>query len=159
MLLVVKNLPANAGNMRLWFNPWAGKIPWRKAWQPTPVFLPGESPWSEEPGRLQSIEYKELDWSNLACTNTCTHIIKSLCCAPETNKELEHLSLSLGFGINELWEMALTNWVSSSFTCTVEKILPAFQHSYHHMGQRKGPADRWQGFHWMKQNMNKLVSE
>ena len=24
-------------------NPWAGKIPWRRAWQPTPVFLPGES--------------------------------------------------------------------------------------------------------------------
>ena len=22
-------------------------------WQPTPVFLPGESPWREEPGRLQ----------------------------------------------------------------------------------------------------------
>ena len=25
------------------FHPWAGKIPWRRAWQPTPVFLPGES--------------------------------------------------------------------------------------------------------------------
>ena len=25
------------------FNPWVGKIPWRKAWQPTPIFLPGES--------------------------------------------------------------------------------------------------------------------
>ena len=25
------------------FNPWVGKIPWRKAWHPTPVFLPGES--------------------------------------------------------------------------------------------------------------------
>ena len=25
------------------FNPLAGKIPWRMAWQPTPVFLPGES--------------------------------------------------------------------------------------------------------------------
>ena len=24
------------------------------AWQPTPVFLPGESLWTEEPGRLQS---------------------------------------------------------------------------------------------------------
>ena len=24
-------------------NPWVGKIPWRRAWQPTPVFLPGES--------------------------------------------------------------------------------------------------------------------
>ena len=27
-----------------------GKIPWRRAWQPTPVFLPGESPWTEKPG-------------------------------------------------------------------------------------------------------------
>ena len=25
------------------FNLWVGKIPWRRAWQPTPVFLPGES--------------------------------------------------------------------------------------------------------------------
>ena len=25
------------------FNPWLRKIPWRRAWQPTPVFLPGES--------------------------------------------------------------------------------------------------------------------
>ena len=27
---------------------------WRRARQPTPVFLPGESPWTEEPGGLQS---------------------------------------------------------------------------------------------------------
>ena len=25
------------------FNPWFGKIPWRREWQPTPVFLPGKS--------------------------------------------------------------------------------------------------------------------
>ena len=25
------------------FDPWVGKIPWRRPWQPTPVFLPGES--------------------------------------------------------------------------------------------------------------------
>ena len=24
------------------FNPWIRKIPWRRAWQPTPVFLPGK---------------------------------------------------------------------------------------------------------------------
>ena len=29
--------------MRCWFDPWVGKIPWRSAWQPTPVFLPGEA--------------------------------------------------------------------------------------------------------------------
>ena len=24
------------------FDPWVGQIPWRRAWQPTPVLLPGE---------------------------------------------------------------------------------------------------------------------
>ena len=37
---MVKNLPAM---QETWFNPRVGKIPWRRKWQPTPVFLPGES--------------------------------------------------------------------------------------------------------------------
>ena len=41
--LVVKNPPANAGDKRCGFDPWVGKIPWRRSWQPTAVFLPGES--------------------------------------------------------------------------------------------------------------------
>ena len=41
---MVKNLPVNARNiMKCRFNPWVRKILWRRAWQPTPVFLPGES--------------------------------------------------------------------------------------------------------------------
>ena len=50
------------------FDPWVEKILWRKAWQPTPVFLPGESPWTEEPGGLQSIGSQRggHDWSDLA---------------------------------------------------------------------------------------------
>ena len=92
MKLVVKNPPVGAVDAR--FYPWVRKIPWRKAWQSTPVLLPGEShgkrnlvayspwgckesditehnmeeemathcnilawkiPWTEEPGRLQSM--------------------------------------------------------------------------------------------------------
>ena len=34
------------------FDSWARKIPWRRNWQPTPVFS-WEIPWTEEPGRLQ----------------------------------------------------------------------------------------------------------
>ena len=42
--LVVKNLLASAGRrMRHRFDPWVGRIPWRRVQQPTPVFLPGES--------------------------------------------------------------------------------------------------------------------
>ena len=36
------------------FSPWVGTIPRRRAWQPTPVFLPGESPWTKETGGLRS---------------------------------------------------------------------------------------------------------
>ena len=37
-----------------------GKICWRRAQQPTPVFSPGESPWAEETGRLQFIELQRI---------------------------------------------------------------------------------------------------
>ena len=46
---------------RLGFDLWVGKIPWKRARQPTPVFLPEESPWTEEPGGLQSMGCKESD--------------------------------------------------------------------------------------------------
>ena len=44
---LLKNPPA------VW-ETWVGKIPWMTAWQPTSVFLPGESPWTGKSGRLQS---------------------------------------------------------------------------------------------------------
>ena len=40
---LVKYPPANAADKRHAFNPWIRKIPWRRKWQPTPVFSPGES--------------------------------------------------------------------------------------------------------------------
>ena len=43
------------GQNRLMFNPWVGKIHWRKEWQPTPLLLPGESPRTEEPVELKSM--------------------------------------------------------------------------------------------------------
>ena len=41
MALVTKNLPVNAGDLREVGS--FGKIPWRRALPPTPVFVPGES--------------------------------------------------------------------------------------------------------------------
>ena len=49
---MVKNLPASRTPG---FDLWVGKIPWRRAWQPTSVFLPGKFPWTEVAGKLQSI--------------------------------------------------------------------------------------------------------
>ena len=49
------------------FDPWVRKIPWRRAWQPTPGFLPGEFPGQKSFG-LQSIGSQRVrhDWSDLA---------------------------------------------------------------------------------------------
>ena len=50
------------------FDPWVGKIPWRRKWQPTPVLLPGKFHGlrgSSEPCRLQSMGSQRIrhDWA------------------------------------------------------------------------------------------------
>ena len=63
--LVVKNPPANAGDIRDMgsipeLNPWVRKIPWRRAWQPTPVFLPGEFNGQRGLVGLQSVDWQRV---------------------------------------------------------------------------------------------------
>ena len=50
MTQLVKNLPAIC---ETWVQSCVGKIPWRRESLPTPVFWPEETPWTEEPDRLQ----------------------------------------------------------------------------------------------------------
>ena len=73
------------------FDLWVRKIPWRRGWQPIPIFLPRESPWTAEPGMLQSIGSQRVGhgWSNLACTQA-VHVYLS-------KIMLSSLSLSLPF--------------------------------------------------------------
>ena len=61
----VKNSSANAGDLREGFDSWVGKIPLRRAWQPTPLTMPGESH-----GQRSSVGYsprgcKELDMTEV----------------------------------------------------------------------------------------------
>ena len=46
---------------RCGFEPWVRKIPWRRAWQSTPVFLPGESHEQRNPEGYSPQGQKELD--------------------------------------------------------------------------------------------------
>ena len=59
---MVKNPSANVKDARdAKFNPWVGKIPWRRQWQPTPVFLPGKSHGQRNLGRYSPWGCRELD--------------------------------------------------------------------------------------------------
>ena len=66
----IKNLSAK--NLSAMQETWVGKIPWKRAWQPMPVFLPREPPWTEKPGGLWSAGLQRVghDWatSNTAST-------------------------------------------------------------------------------------------
>ena len=73
MAQTVKNPPAM---WETWFNPWVGRIPWRRAWQLTPVLLPGESPWTEELGGLQSMGSQRVEhyWATKHSTQHMIHV-------------------------------------------------------------------------------------
>ena len=58
---MANSLIVNEGDIRLRFDPRVGKIPWRRAWQPTPVFSPGESPRQKSLVGYSLWGHKELD--------------------------------------------------------------------------------------------------
>jgi len=65
---VVKNLPECR---RPGFDPRVGKIPWRREWQHTPVFLPGESHGQRSLAGYSPWGRKESD-----TTERLTHIVE-----------------------------------------------------------------------------------
>ena len=83
---------------------------WRK-WQPTPVFLPGKIPWTEEPGRLKSMGSQRVghDWAtsltgrrgSVDRIRACLLSRVWLFAAPRT--VAHQAPLSLGFPRHEYW--------------------------------------------------------
>ena len=73
VVLVVKNLPANARDRRRGFDPWVKKFPWNRARQPTPGLLPGESHgWRSLVGYSPQ-GCKESDMTEATCTHTAAN--------------------------------------------------------------------------------------
>ena len=69
MVLVVKNQPANAGEARdIGSIPVSARDPWRRKWQPTPVFLPGESHGQRSLAGYSPWHRKESNISEHTCT-------------------------------------------------------------------------------------------
>ena len=59
---MVKNLTANAGDAgALSSMPGSGRFPWRRKWQPIPVFLPGKSHGQRNLAGYSPRDHKDLD--------------------------------------------------------------------------------------------------
>ena len=114
---MVKRLP------KTWetgFDPWVGKIPWRRKWQPTPVFLPGKShgwrslvgysPW----GHKESGTTKWLHFLFALCMGyqdwpLCTHIVCTLYCLHTSFKKLWKVCLHFAKQLLNLKDWSLWN--------------------------------------------------
>ena len=81
---MVKNQPAKAGDVGSL--PGSGRSPWRREWQPTPVFLPGEphgqrslvgySPWGHK-DRTSTKHHQQMLYSK-HCLETLSYFISAL---------------------------------------------------------------------------------
>ena len=119
---VVNNPPANAGDIkRLGFDPWVRKIPCRRAWQPTPVFLPGEchgqrslvgySPWDSK-------ESDTTEWLTLYLSVSTMVPVKisfimsweyvSTCILVESRGEILNIILNFWRFNNQEWKAYMT---------------------------------------------------
>ena len=70
----VKNLDAF---QETWVQSLVGKIPWRRKWQPTPVFLPGESPGQRSLAGYSSWGHTEWDMTEQLTLSMlkCVHVL------------------------------------------------------------------------------------
>ena len=84
--LAVKNLPAM---QEMVFSPWVGKIPWRRKWQPTPVFLQVYNP--TDRGVWWATVHRIAESDTIVCVSAHTHthilvIIQLVCIYLNTSK-------------------------------------------------------------------------
>ena len=96
---------------RLMFDPWVGKIPWRRKWQPTPVFLArkpygqrswaGYSPW----------DHKELDTTQQLNNNNNVCVCVCVCVCLKNIVQLSQV-----WGAIKLLFIVLDNWHKWSFS-------------------------------------------
>ena len=62
---------------RCGFNPWVRKIPWKRKWQPTPVFLPRKSCGQKDLGGLQSFRLQKSTAQQLNNNNNSYVLVKN----------------------------------------------------------------------------------
>ena len=94
---------------RCGLDPWVSKMPWRRKWQPTPVFLPGELHGPEEPGGLWPIESQRVrhDWSDLGKESEVAQLCPTLCDPMDCRLP--------GSSIHGIFQARILEWVAISF--------------------------------------------
>ena len=106
---ITKESACSVGDVCL--NPRLGRFPWRRAWLPTPVFLPGEDPWTEEHGQLHSMGSWRV--SHNWVTKHSTHLHESESVSHSVVTLCDTMDCSLpGSSVHGILQARILEWVA-----------------------------------------------
>ena len=116
------------------FYPWVGKIPWRRKWQPSPVFLPGKSheggAWRATKSLAGHKESDTTEWLSRPYFSTCAQWVLihsfpqfstwTFLCVPSVTQSCLTFcnpmdSSPPGSCVHEIFKTRVINWVAISF--------------------------------------------
>ena len=94
-------------------NSWSTEKVWRRKWQPTPVFLSGESPWTEESAGYSPWGPEESDSTEWLSTTQGKWNVEGGLGAGRTLKEGQepHAAWMNGMGVNPFLQMRLFHFL------------------------------------------------
>ena len=90
---------------RCGFHPWIGKIPWRRKWQPIPVFLPGKSH-----GQRRLAGYSPWDLKSQTQLNDWAHMLLSLSCSESWLFKIHSYCLPQRIALDQLYVPSLEGY-------------------------------------------------
>ena len=110
-----KEPTCNAEHMRPGFDPWVGTIPWRREWQPIPVFLPRESH-----GQRSLVGYSPWSYKESDTTETTWHACKIYCIYVKVKVKITQscstLSNSMDYTVHGILQARILEWVTFPFS-------------------------------------------
>ena len=114
--------------------------PWRRRWQPTPVFLPGESHGQWSLADYSPRDCRQSDTTECTCTKACAHMVFSTCFSATPinirsdgktqTTSLQLLSINY---VNKQGELHIQNFQCCELEIQKQKVLAVFTFIYRHL--------------------------
>ena len=123
---------------RCGFDPWVGKNPWRRKWEPTPVFLPGWFHWQRCLAGYNPWDLTESDmteWLSILIMSSCLGL--SVSCSRWVRKELMMIEGTVSRKGNSYWTLSAQSL--SNFQLSVTSWTTAHQASLSITNSRSPP--------------------
>ena len=108
----------------------AWKIPWRRKWQPTPVFLPGKIPWTTWWAVVHGVAKSQTWLNDWAHRKENTHLYKSLPRNTQPTTGLSRIQTIRSTEIPSFVSVLVCHWFSPGFFSILNPLIGTYIYDY-----------------------------